>query len=388
MSPPPFDFSPESLDREFPVRRSVTYFNHAAVAPLPRRVSDAIVAHTQGVRDRGAADWRAWYEAIERTREKAAAFLGAWPSEIAFAPNTSLGLDLVARAFPFLPGDNVVGDDLEFPSNYFPWKLLEERRGVEFRPARGRDGRVTAADIEARIDARTRVVAVSFVAFHNGFVYPLEEIGRLCRDRGILFVVDAIQGLGLVPLSLADDHGPDVVAADGHKWLLSAEGCGLLYVSERVRDLLPPPAAGWWNTISGGNYLDHNLEFHRGARRYEPGTLPTASLAGLGAALDLLTAIGAETALARVLETVGALEAGLASLGWEIATPRPLASGILAAIPPGGDARRLAKRFEQSGVIVAPREGAVRFSPHVGNDLAEVERILQIARELPGGPRP
>jgi selenocysteine lyase/cysteine desulfurase len=382
VSGPAFDFSPENLDREFPVRRNLVYFNHAAVAPLPRRVSDAIVAHTEGVRDRGAADWRAWYEAIERTREKAAAFLGAWPSEIAFAPNTSLGIDLVARAFPFRPGDNVVGDDLEVPSNYFPWKLLEQRGGVEFRPARGREGRVTAADIEARIDDRTRVVAVSFVAFHNGYVYPLEEIGRLCRERGILLVVDAIQGLGAVPIALAGGNGPDVIAADGHKWLLGPEGCGLLYVSERVRDLLPPPAAGWWNTISGGSYLDHNLEFHRGARRYEPGTLPMAGLAGLGAALDLLSSIGIENVHSRLLATVGALEAGLSALDWQITSPRPLGSGILAAIPSGGDARRIAKRFEQDGVVVSPREGAVRFSPHVGNDRTEVERILKIASGL------
>jgi selenocysteine lyase/cysteine desulfurase len=382
VSGPAFDFSPESLDREFPVRRSFAYFNHASVAPLPRRVADAIVAHTESVRDRGAADWRAWYSAIERTREKAAAFLGAWPSEIAFAPNTSLGLDLVARAFPFLPGDNVVGDDQEFPSNYFPWRLLQERRGVEFRPARGREGRVTAEDIAEKIDGRTRVVAVSFVAFHNGWVYPLAEIGKLCRERGILFVVDAIQGLGVVPLSLAQEHGPDVIAADGHKWLLGAEGGALLYVSERVRDLLPPPTAGWWNTISSGRYLDYNLEFHRGARRYEPGTLPTASLAGLAAALDLLSEIGPEAVHRRVLATVGALEQGLAARGWTITSPRPLASGILAALPPGGDARRAAKRLEESGVIVTQREGAVRFSPHVGNDLGEVERILKIAGDL------
>jgi selenocysteine lyase/cysteine desulfurase len=241
---------------------------------------------------------------------------------------------------------------------------------------------VTAADIEARIDDRTRVVAVSFVAFHNGYVYPLEEIGRLCRERGILLVVDAIQGLGAVPISLAGGNGPDVIAADGHKWLLGPEGCGLLYVSERVRDLLPPPAAGWWNTISGGSYLDHNLEFHRGARRYEPGTLPMAGLAGLGAALDLLSSIGIENVHSRLLATVGALEAGLSALDWQITSPRPLGSGILAAIPSGGDARRIAKRFEQDGVVVSPREGAVRFSPHVGNDRTEVERILKIASGL------
>jgi selenocysteine lyase/cysteine desulfurase len=107
-----FDFSPENLDREFPVRGNLVYFNHAAVAPLPRRVADAITAHTENVRDRGAADWRRWYADIEHTRAKAAWFLGAHASEVAFLPSTSWGLSAVAQAYPWREGDNVVGDDM------------------------------------------------------------------------------------------------------------------------------------------------------------------------------------------------------------------------------------------------------------------------------------
>ena len=113
-----FDLSASALDEEFPVRKHLVYFNHAAVAPLPRRVARAITAHVENVRDRGAADWRRWYAAIERTREKAARFLHADRSEIAFLPSTSWALNLVARSFEWKAGDNVVGDDMEFPSNF------------------------------------------------------------------------------------------------------------------------------------------------------------------------------------------------------------------------------------------------------------------------------
>ena len=201
-APMGFDFSAEALDREFPVRRQLIYLNHAAVAPLPRRVSDAIVAHTENTRDRGAADWRRWYGGIEAARDKAARFIGAEKSAVSFLPSTSWGLNLVAQAFPWREGDNVVGNDMEFPANVYPWMLLGAR-GVEHRRAASRGGRVTADDIASAIDGRTRMVAVSWVAFHNGWVYPLEEIGALCRERGILFVVDAIQGLGALPLDLA-----------------------------------------------------------------------------------------------------------------------------------------------------------------------------------------
>ena len=371
-----FDFSPENLDREFPVRRQLAYFNHAAVAALPRRVADAIVAHTQNARDRGAADWRKWYATIERTREKTARFVGAERTEIAFLPSTSWALNLVARSFPFERGDNVVGDDMEFPSNALPWRLLEPL-GVEYRAAANRGGRITLEDLARHVDARTRVVAVSWVAFHNGWVFPLDEIGAFCREREIFFVVDGIQGLGALPLDVARTP-VDVLAADAHKWLLGQECCTVFYVRAAARERLPILFGGWWNAKAeeADGFLAERFDFYSGSRRFEPGSLPTAQIAGLEAAIDLLSEIGIETVRARILATVGALRDGLAARGWRIATPEPPRSGILAAAPPSTDARAMAKALEAQGVIAAPREGAVRFSPHVGNDVAEVERVL------------
>jgi selenocysteine lyase/cysteine desulfurase len=371
-----FDFSPAALDREFPVRRNFVYFNHAAVAALPRRVADAITAHVENVRDRGAADWRSWYGMIEATREKAARFVGASASEIAFVPNTSSGLNLVSLGFPWKEGDNVVTDDMEFPSNAYPWRGLAAR-GVECRAAKNRAGRIGVEDLEALMDGRTRVVAVSWVAFHNGWVFPIQEIGRLCRERGILFVVDAIQGLGALPLDVGKAQ-VDVFCADAHKWLYGTEGGAVFYVAESARERVPARATGWWSLKTEGEYLEYRATPYSGARRYEPGALPAANIRGLGAALDLLAEMGPDTVRARILENVNALRRGLADRGWRIVSPEPLASGILAAVPPSGDARSSVKALEQRGVIVAPREGAVRFSPHAGNDVGEVARALEV----------
>jgi selenocysteine lyase/cysteine desulfurase len=280
----------------------------------------------------------------------------------------------------------VVGDDMEFPANVYPWMMLE-KRGVEFRIATSRDGRVSVDDIAAKVDARTRIVSVAWVAFHNGWVYPIEEIGEFCREKGILFVVDAIQGLGALPIDVGEVP-VDVLVADPHKWLLGPEACTVFYVAEGARERLPPIAAGWWNVKSEHTYLDYRLDFFLGGRRYEPGSLPTAQVMALAAALDLLEEMGAGEVERRILELVGALREGLAARGWRITTPEPLLSlrhpaptrsGILAAVPPGGDAWKMAKGLEERGVIVASREGAVRFSPHAYNSLGEVERILETA---------
>jgi selenocysteine lyase/cysteine desulfurase len=369
-----FDFSPANLDREFPVRKNIVYLNHAAVAPLPRRVAGAMTAHVENVRDRGAADWRSWYGMIETTREKAARFVGAAPTEIAFLPNTSWGLNLVALGFPWKDGDNVVTDDMEFPSNAYPWRGLA-LRGVESRVAKNRDGRITTKDIAALVDRRTRVVAVSWVAFHNGWVFPLEEIGKLCRERGILLVVDAIQGLGALPMDVTA-ASVDVLCADAHKWLYGAEGGAIFYVAESARERVPARATGWWNFETEGEYLEYRGAPYSGARRYEPGTLPTANIAGLAAAIDLLNEMGRQAVRDRILQLVEILRAGLVERSWTVRSPAPLASGVLAAAPPSGDARSWAKALEARGVIVAPREGFVRFSPHAGNDAGELQRAL------------
>jgi selenocysteine lyase/cysteine desulfurase len=379
-----FDFTPESLDREFPVRRQLVYLNHAAVAPLPRRVADAMIGHVENARDRGAADWRRAFGDVEKARAKAAAFIGSGADGVAFLPNTSWAINLTALAFPWTAGDNVVTSDLEFPSNFYPWQSLASR-GVELRIARSRDGRITLDDVAAAADERTRVVAVSWVAFHNGWVFPLDELAAFCRERGILLVVDAIQGLGLLPLDVRRS-GVHVLAADAHKWLYGPEGCAVFYVAEEARERVPAIVSGWWSMKTEGHYLEYRGEPYAGARRYEPGTLPIDHIRGLSAALDLLEEMGRDSILTRTLELVRALAAGLGARGWTIATPEPLASGILAAVPPKGDPREWAKALEGRGVIVAPREGAIRFSPYAGNDLDEIERALAVidavAREL------
>ena len=370
-----FDFSPASLDREFPVRRNLIYLNHAAVAAMPRRVADAMAALVANARDRGAADWRAWFAMVEKTREKAARLLGATTAEVAFVPNTGWGINLVALGFPWVAGDNVVITDLEFPTNAYPWRALTER-GVECRIARSRDGRIAAADVESLVDARTRVVAVSWVTFHTGAVLPLADIGALCRPRGILLVVDGIQGLGALPIDVKAAK-VDVICADAHKWLYGTEGGGVMFVDEASRDRVPARALGWWNLKTEGEYLEYRgAALYSSARRYEPGALPTANLAALGASLDLLAAMEPGATRSRILENVEALARGLEERGWTIGSPRPLASGILGAMAPAGDARAWAKALEQRGVIVAPREGLVRFSPHAGNDVGEIARAL------------
>jgi selenocysteine lyase/cysteine desulfurase len=377
------------LDREFPSRRHSIQFNHAAVAPLPARGAEALARYAAMLTTRGALDWKAWEDEANAVRRLAARLVGAdesvggWQS-ISVVPNTSWGLDLVAEGLSWRAGDSVVTTASEFPANQTPWLALQ-RLGVAVRRIPTRDGAFTAGDVAAACDASTRLVCVSSVAYHTGFRAPVEELGDFCRGRGIVFGLDAIQAVGAQPVDVAS-WKVDFLAADGHKWMLGPEGCGILYTTPSLRARLRPPSG--WTNLKRASRTDYGVnaapEYVEDGRRFEPGTLPTPGVYALAASLGLLREMGHETVTSRIAATLGVLLDGLPRLGFTpVLFGGPPRSGILAARPPEGkDVRYFAKRLAEKNIAVAPREGFLRFSPHVGNDEEEAQRIIDELKVL------
>lgn len=363
----------------FPVTRNLVYFNHAAVGPLSARTAAAMEGHARDQRDFGALHWRAWYAEYERLREAAAKLIGARePREIAILKNTSEGLSFVAEGMRWREGDNVITTDLEFPSNAVPWKRLA-RRGVECRVLRS-NGSFTVDDVAALIDSRTRVITVSTVAFHNGFAPDLDAIGALCAERDILFCVDAIQSVGVLPIDVRRSNVA-FLAADGHKWMCGPEGAALFYVAAEHRDELEVIESGWTNIERSGRFIECTYDLLPDARRFEAGSLNTNGIYGLRAAIELLLEQGIEAIGAEAIRLAGRLADGLESIGWRVGSPRPLRSAIVGAAPPDVDGRallRLHGLLEKAGIVCAPREGMLRFSPHFYNDDDEVSRVLDV----------
>lgn len=355
----------------FPVTYNLTYLNHAAVGPLSVRASDAMERHARDQRDHGALHWREWYAEHAAVRESAARLIGARPSEIAIIKNTSEGLSFVAQGLRWHERDNVVTTALEFPSNWTPWKRLE-RRGVECRVAE----LPTVEHIEPLIDKRTRLVTVSSVAFHNGFTADLQAIGELCASRHVLFCVDAIQSLGVLPMDVRAAK-IDFLAADGHKWMCGPEGAGVFYVAAERLDELEVVENGWTNVDRKGKFIDCGVEWLPDSRRFEAGSLNTNGIYGLRAAIDLLLEIGIEEVRDRAMRAATQLAEGLAGIGWNAPL---LGSPIVGATPPDGEKsiRWYHRKLEEQGVVSAPREGLLRFSPHFYNDAEDVERCVRI----------
>jgi cysteine desulfurase/selenocysteine lyase len=368
-----------ALRELFPVTRNLVYFNHAAVGPLSTRAYERMAAHGRDQRDYGALHWRDWMAEYDHLRASAGRLIGAQPDEIAILKNTSEGLSFVAEGYRWERGDNVVITDLEFPSNATPWKRLE-RRGVECRIVHSVGGGYTVEDVERLIDGRTRIVSVSSVAFHNGFAADLEAIGALCASRNVLFCVDAIQSLGVLPIDVRRANIA-FLSADGHKWLCGPEGTSIFYVAAEHRERLEVLETGWTNVDRKGKFIGCDTALLADSRRFEAGSLNTNGVYGQRAALDLLLEIGIEAINAEVLRIATMLADGLESIGYPLGTPRPICSGIVAVTPRSVDSRellRLHQQLEREGVVCAPRERMLRFSPHFYNDESDVERVIGV----------
>jgi len=369
-----------ALHTLFPVTRNLIYLNHAAVGPLSVRACEAMEGHARDQRDFGALHWRDWYAEYDRFRDAAAHLIGATPNEIAILKNTSEGLSFVAEGFRWEAGDNVITTDLEFPSNAVPWKRLA-RRGVECRVLRSRGGAFDVDDVEALIDDRTRIVTVSSVAFHNGFVADLEAIGGLCASRNVLLCVDAIQSIGALPMDVRKCNIA-FLAADAHKWICGPEGATTFYVAAEHRDKLEVIESGWTNIERQAKFIECPTDLRADARRFEAGSLNTNGIYGARAAMELLLEIGIESIASEVIRLATRMADGLESIGWRVGTPRPVRSGIVGATPPTVEPSLLKwhRLLEENGVVCAPREGMLRFAPHFYNDDAEIDRVVELLR--------
>jgi cysteine desulfurase / selenocysteine lyase len=348
------------FSEEFPVTGRLVYLNHAAVAPLCRRAAVAMQHFAQDALEFGSLHYDQWLACYDGLRAAAAKLIHAHQTEIAITKNTSEGIATIAGGIRWRHGDVIVAFQEEFPANFLPWKRLEQD-GVEIRW-------LSIFDPLDRVDQActgARLLAVSFVQYLSGFRIDLERFGEICSRRGCFFFVDAIQGLGAFPIDVRRAK-ISALAADGHKWLLGPEGCGILYVQADLQDEISPPEFGWTNVAAYNDYASRDLALRCDAARYECGTLNTIGCYGLRAAIELLLEIGVENIAADVQSLCDRIWDGVRNLGFEtlgIRSPET-GAGIVSFRRSGTDASVIVRRLREAGFIAAPRQGWVRTAPH------------------------
>jgi len=366
-----------TIRSDFPVTKQLTYLDSAYDGPYPVPVLEAgrefLDRRSRGTGGR-VPDW---LQVLDQARDDLATIINAKSDEVAITTNTTQGTNIVATSLEFESGDNVVWDDLSFPSNAVVWKSLEMSKGVENRILKNRGGAVSLADYERVVDDRTRIISVSQVSHRNGYVYDLKGLADLAHAHGAYLHVDGIQAVGAIATDVRS-MDVDFYTSGVYKWLLGPMGLAFFYVREELLSDLEPTYRGFLGVKSwedGAHLLPD--EFYETARKFETATVAFQGAFELKAALDYLNGVGLDRIAEQVLRLSSKVWHGMQELGLTLFTPAEPQSGIVTCVVDDGEA--VGELLSSNNIVASINVGReLRISPHFFNTAEEIDRLLSV----------
>ncbi len=370
---------------DFPAAADYTYLNAASVALMPKPVGQAVLEWQEELAFRGTVrfDEEAESQVFEDLRQAAARLLGARPEEVAASSSATEALCSLAWALGPKEGQNVVSADIEFPSVVYPWVRVSHATGCQVRLAKGENGAVDQEEIIRLIDDRTAVVCLSHVEYGSGQRLDVAALAQVAHAHGALLIIDATQSAGALPVDVRA-WGVDALVTASYKWLCGPFGAGVLYLRPELYQRLEPGLVGWRSTAVPFDFRAHEIDWAPTARRFEFSTMAYGSAIGMAKAIDYLMGIGVEAIRAHNLSLADRLWEGLEGLGGQVLSP-PKAqerTSIITARFPGHNQGEIARCLNEERVIVSPRLGSVRFSPHLYNTEEDIERALEVLERV------
>ena len=363
----------EQIRSLFPVTNEAVYLNNASQSPLNLLVRDRLETllktelnpiGKQGF-DRNS------------TRLLLSQLLGGVAKEYALVTSTGVGIGIVAQGLNLGEGDNIVVPEREHWNNTFPWMQLQ-KKGVEVSLVKlNEDNSIDVAAIDSLTDHKTRVVAIAAVRFNSGYRSNLAAISEMAHRKGALFMVDAAQAAGMVPIDVVRD-GIDIMAGCGFKWLLGMHGTGYLYVNSRVCPMIDPMLPGMF---AAEHHFDR-LNYYADARKFETGTIAYSLFDAWNAGLELLLEIGVERIYELALQNTDVILDGLRQKGYTIVTPtknRAERSAIVHFTTDSLDTTQgLYHKLTAEKVLVTLQGENIRVSPNFFTTQEEMERFLSL----------
>jgi len=369
---------PETLRADCPAFDEGCYLNTGASGPSPRRVveaADEFQRHHQYHAPREEGMYTAAMAELTQTREAVAGLLDTGTDHIALTQSTVDGINHVAGALDFQPGDVVVRTDLEHPAGVLPWQRLREVAGIEIRELPTDRGRLSLDAVKDAVDG-ARLVCLSSIAWNYGTRLPVRAVVEIAHDAGAQVLVDAVQSPGQMPVAV-EEWGADFAAASGHKWLLGVWGAGFLYVAEPERH--EPRRIGYFSVefddedASNGDSDGGAYQFRPNARRFELGTTAVAPHVALATAIETMESVGLGSIEARIERLTDRLKSGL---GDRLLSPAESRSGLVTFA--ADDPEALVERLAAGGIQIRsiPEPHACRASVHAVNTEADIDRLL------------
>ncbi len=373
-----------NFNQAFSLNNDIIYLNHAAVSPWPRRTTEAVQHFAIENMTQGAKNYPQWEQRECFLREQLRDLLNApAASDIALLKNTSEALSIVAYGLTWQRGDNIVIAAQEFPSNRIVWESLQNQ-GVIVHKVDISHTIDPEASLFALVDERTRLIAVSAVQYATGLRMNLTKIGLFCRDKNILFCVDAIQSLGALLFDVQAIYA-DFVMADGHKWMLGPEGLAVFYCRPEQRDKLQLKQYGWRMVDNPYDFEAQTWMIANDARRFECGSPNMLAIHALSASLSLLAEVGMKTVEEKVLDNTRYLTNELMLLeNIQLLSPTEPSryAGFVTFCPHKIKATTLFNQLLEQGVICTERGGGIRLSPHFYTPRYQLKQVIKYIKAI------
>ena len=371
---------------EFPVAQTCTYINAANVAPMYRPAATAITEWYQDVAENGSNHFN---EEAEQTvfddlHHQAARLFSASPTDIAVGSSTTELLSSLAWAVMPNKNSNVVSTDVSFPASVYPWRRVANHTECEIRLAGSEGDAVNPERVKDLVDDNTAVIALSHVEFRSGQRWDLHSFSEIAHRHGALLVVDATQSAGAIPID-APGMGIDAIATGAYKWLCGPFGAAVMYLAPEIATRLDPGLVGFRSQVDIWDIHTDPPDYPQDASRFEFSTMAYGCAEGFAKSIEFLVDTGIDRIFAYNQVLADNLINGLISIDAEITSPQNVVdrSPIVTARFPRHDIIEVAKHLKRNSVMVALRGDVIRFSPHLYNQIKDVDRALNVLSEMP-----
>jgi selenocysteine lyase/cysteine desulfurase len=377
--------NPETIAKArsyFPyLSNGIIYFNHASTAPISIKVKERIEYFLRERSEEKIDDYYAFKDVADETKEMIGEMINCSADRIAFLDNTTNGIIWLANGIDWKRGDRIILNDVEFPANVYPFLQLKEK-GVEIDFIQANNGIVTAEEVIEAIKPETKLISISFVQFLSGYRVNLEKIGKVCKDKGIIFLVDSIQGLGAFRLDI-EKCSIDFLANGTQKWLFGLQGLAFIYVRKELQEKMKSAPIGWLAVRDAWDLLSFNLTTKETAERFQPGTLNNLGIYAFNSSMRLLNEFGFNQIEKQVLSNTKYFIDELAKVGYEsplLFLPEEYLAGIVSF--KNKNAQKIFDHLSQKKIICSLREGYIRFAPHFYNTKQEINTVIDEMKKL------
>jgi cysteine desulfurase/selenocysteine lyase len=365
----------------FPHTKTGTiYFNHAATGPLSTFVTNKLNEYLKERSLEKIDNFPKVKDYVKSTKEDLGKYLNCSPDRIAYTDNTTNGINILASGINWSKGDRILLNDIEFPANVYPFLNLQ-KDGVIIDFVKSHDGIVSADDIISNIRPDTKLVSISFVQFLTGYRADLEKIGEYSKEKGIIFCVDAIQGLGALRLDVKKCK-VDFLSCGTQKWMLGLQGFAFIYLTEDLQDKLQPKYAGWLSVENAWDFLHYELIALRSAERFQYGTISHIGVFAFRGALDFFQSFRWEDIEKQTIEVASYLSNQLEEIGIKTflaGCSKENLSGIVSF--KHNESQKVYDYLTSNQISCAVREGVIRLSPHFYNTFEECDKLIGILKK-------